>query len=100
MTGATAACACVDWFCSATTVCGSARSPTSTEVVLAVIAGVCSGAGRGVGCSDGATIAVGSACSSGRSTILVGCAGSSVGAVKANFFHALANLKKILGTEP
>jgi RNA polymerase sigma-70 factor (ECF subfamily) len=25
---------------------------------------------------------------------------SSVGAVKANFFHALANLKKILGTEP
>jgi len=26
--------------------------------------------------------------------------GSSVGAVKANFFHALANLKKILGTEP
>lgn len=26
--------------------------------------------------------------------------GSSVGAVKANFFHALANLKKNLGTEP
>lgn len=26
--------------------------------------------------------------------------GSSVGAVKANFFHALANLRKILGTEP
>jgi RNA polymerase sigma-70 factor (ECF subfamily) len=26
--------------------------------------------------------------------------GSSVGAVKANFFHALGNLKKILGTEP
>jgi RNA polymerase sigma-70 factor (ECF subfamily) len=26
--------------------------------------------------------------------------GSSVGAVKANFFHALANLKKCLGTEP
>lgn len=26
--------------------------------------------------------------------------GSSVGAVKANFFHALANLKKILGGEP
>ncbi len=26
--------------------------------------------------------------------------GSSVGAVKANFFHALANLKKILGTTP
>lgn len=26
--------------------------------------------------------------------------GSSVGAVKANFFHALANLKKILGTAP
>ena len=26
--------------------------------------------------------------------------GNSVGAVKANFFHALANLKKILGTEP
>jgi RNA polymerase sigma-70 factor (ECF subfamily) len=26
--------------------------------------------------------------------------GSSVGAVKANFFHALKNLKKILGTEP
>ena len=26
--------------------------------------------------------------------------GSSVGAVKANFFHALANLKKILGTKP
>jgi RNA polymerase sigma-70 factor (ECF subfamily) len=26
--------------------------------------------------------------------------GSSVGAVKANFFHALANLKKILGREP
>jgi RNA polymerase sigma-70 factor (ECF subfamily) len=26
--------------------------------------------------------------------------GSSVGAVKANFFHALANMKKILGTEP
>jgi RNA polymerase sigma-70 factor (ECF subfamily) len=26
--------------------------------------------------------------------------GSSVGAVKANFFHALANLKKILGQEP
>jgi RNA polymerase sigma-70 factor (ECF subfamily) len=26
--------------------------------------------------------------------------GSSVGAVKANFFHALANLKKILGSEP
>jgi RNA polymerase sigma-70 factor (ECF subfamily) len=25
--------------------------------------------------------------------------GSSVGAVKANFFHALSNLKKILGTE-
>ena len=26
--------------------------------------------------------------------------GSSVGAVKANFFHALANLKKNLGSEP
>lgn len=26
--------------------------------------------------------------------------GSSVGAAKANFFHALHNLKKILGTEP
>jgi RNA polymerase sigma-70 factor (ECF subfamily) len=26
--------------------------------------------------------------------------GSSVGAVKANFFHALANLRRILGTEP
>ena len=26
--------------------------------------------------------------------------GSSVGAVKANFFHALANLKKVLGTRP
>ncbi|HVC20872.1 MAG TPA: RNA polymerase sigma factor [Vicinamibacterales bacterium] len=26
--------------------------------------------------------------------------GSSVGAVKANFFHALGNLKKLLGTEP
>jgi RNA polymerase sigma-70 factor (ECF subfamily) len=26
--------------------------------------------------------------------------GSSVGAVKANFFHALANLRKTLGTEP
>jgi RNA polymerase sigma-70 factor (ECF subfamily) len=26
--------------------------------------------------------------------------GSSVGAVQANFFHALANLKKILGNEP
>jgi RNA polymerase sigma-70 factor (ECF subfamily) len=26
--------------------------------------------------------------------------GNSVGAVKANFFHALANLKKILGSEP
>jgi RNA polymerase sigma-70 factor, ECF subfamily len=26
--------------------------------------------------------------------------GSSVGAVKANFFHALSNLKKILGQEP
>ena len=26
--------------------------------------------------------------------------GSSVGAVKANFFHALANLKKNLGTQP
>jgi RNA polymerase sigma-70 factor (ECF subfamily) len=26
--------------------------------------------------------------------------GSSVGAVKANFFHALQNLKKILGSEP
>ena len=26
--------------------------------------------------------------------------GSSVGAVKANFFHALGNLKKILGSEP
>lgn len=26
--------------------------------------------------------------------------GSSVGAVKANFFHALGNLKKILGNEP
>jgi len=26
--------------------------------------------------------------------------GSSVGAVKANFFHALNNLKKILGSEP
>ena len=28
------------------------------------------------------------------------CSASSVGAVKANFFHALANLKKILGSEP
>jgi RNA polymerase sigma-70 factor, ECF subfamily len=26
--------------------------------------------------------------------------GSSVGATKANFFHALANLKKILRSEP
>ena len=26
--------------------------------------------------------------------------GSSVGATKANFFHALANLKKILGNQP
>lgn len=26
--------------------------------------------------------------------------GSSVGSVKANFFHALANLKKLLGSEP
>ena len=26
--------------------------------------------------------------------------GSSVGAAKANLFHALANLKKILGSEP
>jgi RNA polymerase sigma-70 factor (ECF subfamily) len=26
--------------------------------------------------------------------------GSSAGAVKANFFHALANLKRILGSEP
>jgi RNA polymerase sigma-70 factor (ECF subfamily) len=26
--------------------------------------------------------------------------GSSVGAVKANFFHALGNLRKILGSEP
>jgi len=26
--------------------------------------------------------------------------GSSVGAVKANFFHALSNLKKLLGSEP
>ena len=26
--------------------------------------------------------------------------GSSVGAVKANFFHALANLKKLLGSAP
>jgi RNA polymerase sigma-70 factor (ECF subfamily) len=26
--------------------------------------------------------------------------GSSVGAVKANFFHALQNLKKILGSAP
>jgi len=26
--------------------------------------------------------------------------GSSVGAVKANFFHALANLKKQIGDEP
>ena len=26
--------------------------------------------------------------------------GSSVGAVKANFFHALANLKKVLGNDP
>jgi len=26
--------------------------------------------------------------------------GNSVGATKANFFHALANLKKILGNEP
>jgi RNA polymerase sigma factor (sigma-70 family) len=26
--------------------------------------------------------------------------GSSVGATKANFFHALANLKKLLGNEP
>jgi DNA-directed RNA polymerase specialized sigma24 family protein len=25
--------------------------------------------------------------------------GSSVGAVKANFFHALSNLKKLLGDE-
>ena len=25
--------------------------------------------------------------------------GSSVGAVKANFFHALGNLKKLLGSE-
>jgi RNA polymerase sigma-70 factor (ECF subfamily) len=26
--------------------------------------------------------------------------GSSVGAAKANFFHALASLKRILGNEP
>jgi RNA polymerase sigma-70 factor (ECF subfamily) len=31
---------------------------------------------------------------------IAGILGSSVGAVKANFFHALANLKKILGSEP
>jgi RNA polymerase sigma-70 factor, ECF subfamily len=31
---------------------------------------------------------------------IAGVLGSSVGAVKANFFHALNNLKKILGTEP
>ena len=30
---------------------------------------------------------------------IAGVLGSSVGAVKANFFHALGNLKKILGTE-
>jgi RNA polymerase sigma-70 factor (ECF subfamily) len=31
---------------------------------------------------------------------IAGILGSSVGAVKANFFHALANLRKILGAEP
>ena len=31
---------------------------------------------------------------------IAGILGSSVGAVKANFFHALANLRKILGSEP
>ncbi len=31
---------------------------------------------------------------------IAGILGSSVGATKANFFHALANLKKILGNEP
>jgi RNA polymerase sigma-70 factor (ECF subfamily) len=30
---------------------------------------------------------------------IAGVLGSSVGAVKANFFHALANLKKLLGEE-
>jgi RNA polymerase sigma-70 factor (ECF subfamily) len=31
---------------------------------------------------------------------IAGILGSSVGAVKANFFHALGNLKRILGSEP
>ena len=31
---------------------------------------------------------------------IAGVLGSSVGAVKANFFHALGNLKKLLGDEP
>ena len=30
---------------------------------------------------------------------IAGVLGSSVGAVKANFFHALGNLKKLLGDE-
>ena len=31
---------------------------------------------------------------------IAGILGSSVGAVKANFFHALANLKKLLNSKP
>jgi RNA polymerase sigma-70 factor (ECF subfamily) len=31
---------------------------------------------------------------------IAGVLGSSVGAVKANFFHALANLKKLLKAQP
>jgi DNA-directed RNA polymerase specialized sigma24 family protein len=31
---------------------------------------------------------------------IAGILGSSVGTVKANFFHALGNVKKILGREP
>jgi RNA polymerase sigma-70 factor, ECF subfamily len=31
---------------------------------------------------------------------IAGILGSSVGAVKANFFHALANLKKLMGQAP
>jgi RNA polymerase sigma-70 factor, ECF subfamily len=31
---------------------------------------------------------------------IAGVLGSSVGAVKANFFHALANLRKLLGSQP
>jgi DNA-directed RNA polymerase specialized sigma24 family protein len=31
---------------------------------------------------------------------IAGVLGSSVGAVKANFFHALANLRKLLQEQP